>query len=120
MYRCIRGQLKDKVVILVTHQLHFLKHVDEIIVLHKGKVAEMGTYENLMSKSNGRLSMLLEERKAEPKEIRPKDKLEAPSTAPKMQRRGSILVEEFSSILSDESNEGTFSEERDSNWINKR
>ena len=97
--------------------MHFLKHVDEIIVLHKGKVAEMGTYEHLMSKSNGRLSMLLEERRAQPNESKPKDKLEVPSTASTMQRRGSILVEEFSSILSEES---TVSEESDGNWSIKR
>ena len=57
--------MKEKVVILVTHQLHFLQKVDKIIVLCKGKVAEMGTYEELMSNNKGRLHMLLEERRSQ-------------------------------------------------------
>jgi ATP-binding cassette subfamily C (CFTR/MRP) protein 4 len=64
-YRCIKGHLKEKVIILVTHQLHFLRKVDKIIVLRKGKVAEMGTYEELMSNKKGRLHMLLEERRSQ-------------------------------------------------------
>ena len=61
-FRCIRGALKEKVVILVTHQLHFLKNVDKIIVLEKGEIVESGTYNELMSNTRGRLYMLLEER----------------------------------------------------------
>ena len=64
-YRCIRGHLKDKVVILVTHQLHFLKKVDKIIVLHQGEIAEMGSFNELMSNTKGRLHMLLEERRTQ-------------------------------------------------------
>ena len=63
MFSCIRGSLKEKAVILVTHQLHFLKHVDKIIVLEKGEIVEFGTYSELMSNTSGRLYMLLEERK---------------------------------------------------------
>ena len=33
---CIRGFLKDKVVILITHQIQYLKGTDEIIVTHEG------------------------------------------------------------------------------------
>ena len=60
--RCIRGHLKDKVVILVTHQLHFLKNVDKIIVLRQGEIVEVGTYHELMTKTSGRLKMLLEDK----------------------------------------------------------
>ena len=63
MFSCIRGALKEKAVILVTHQLHFLKNVDKIVVLHKGEMVEFGTYEELMLNTNGRLYMLLEERR---------------------------------------------------------
>ena len=59
--RCIRGYLNDKVVILVTHQLHFLKKVDKIIVLHQGEISEMGSFDELMSNTKGRLHTLLEE-----------------------------------------------------------
>ena len=40
-----------------------MKHVDKIIVLEKGEMVEFGTYSELMSNTNGRLYMLLEERK---------------------------------------------------------
>ena len=62
-FSCIRGALKEKAVVLVTHQLQFLKHVDKIIVLEKGEMVEFGTYSELMSNTSGRLYMLLEERK---------------------------------------------------------
>ncbi|KAJ1345225.1 hypothetical protein BSLG_000739 [Batrachochytrium salamandrivorans] len=39
----ICGSLKDKTVLLVTHQLHLLPKVDSIIVLDKGRVIETGT-----------------------------------------------------------------------------
>ena len=60
--RCIRGHLQDKVVILVTHQLHFLKNVDKIIVLRQGEIVEVGTYHELMTNTSGRLKMLLEDK----------------------------------------------------------
>ena len=65
LFRCIREALKEKAVILVTHQLHFLKNVDKIIVLHKGEMVEFGTYDELMLNTNGKLYMLLEERREE-------------------------------------------------------
>ena len=33
---CIRGFLKAKVVILITHQIQYLKEADQICVLHQG------------------------------------------------------------------------------------
>ena len=53
--------MKEKTVILVTHQLHFLKHVDKIIVLDKGEMVEFGTYDELMSNTCGRLYTLLDQ-----------------------------------------------------------
>ena len=34
---CIKGFLKEKAVILVTHQIQYLKEADQILVLHQGK-----------------------------------------------------------------------------------
>ena len=82
LHRCIRGHLKDKVVILVTHQLHFLKTVDEIIVLRNGKIAEKGKYDKLMSNTNGRLYMLLKERREQPDDGKPKAYCEDYSAVP--------------------------------------
>ena len=41
---CILGALKDKLVILVTHQLQFLQKCPKILHIKDGKVAKLGTY----------------------------------------------------------------------------
>ncbi|PIK47382.1 putative multidrug resistance-associated protein 4 isoform X3 [Apostichopus japonicus] len=48
--RCISGHLKEKAVILVTHQLQYLNAVDQIIVLKEGRMVDIGTYEELQTK----------------------------------------------------------------------
>lgn len=45
--QCVRGLLREKVVILVTHQLHYLQHVDQIVILSHGKVEAVGSYDSL-------------------------------------------------------------------------
>lgn len=45
--QCLRTFLKDKIVILVTHQLQYLPYVDKIIYFSKGNIEEAGTYESL-------------------------------------------------------------------------
>lgn len=44
---CIRGALKDKTVLLVTHQVDFLHNADLILVLRDGKIVQSGKYEEL-------------------------------------------------------------------------
>ncbi|XP_076234372.1 ATP-binding cassette sub-family C member 5-like [Calliopsis andreniformis] len=44
----ILGALKDKCVILVTHQVQFLKHCDQIYLMNNGKIVEEGTHDELM------------------------------------------------------------------------
>ncbi|XP_010906316.1 ABC transporter C family member 2 [Elaeis guineensis] len=46
---CIKDQLRHKTRVLVTNQLHFLRNVDWIILVHEGMVKEEGTYEELSS-----------------------------------------------------------------------
>ncbi len=43
------GLLKDKTRVLVTHGIHFLERVNEIIVLDNGRIIEQGRYDDLMS-----------------------------------------------------------------------
>ena len=42
--KCIDGFLAGRVRILVTHQLQFLQHTDNVVVLHNGSVEYQGTF----------------------------------------------------------------------------
>ncbi|XP_055853123.1 probable multidrug resistance-associated protein lethal(2)03659 [Episyrphus balteatus] len=45
--QCMRGYLRENIVVLVTHQLQFLQHADQIVIMDKGKVSAVGSYESL-------------------------------------------------------------------------
>lgn len=44
---CIKTFLKDKLVILITHQLQYLPAVDQIVLLEEGSVKAVGTFDSL-------------------------------------------------------------------------
>ncbi|KAG1706852.1 hypothetical protein DVH05_027703 [Phytophthora capsici] len=56
---CIKTCLKDKLVVLVTHGLTFLRECDRIMVLENGMVVEDDTYDHLMEKDGGLLMDLV-------------------------------------------------------------
>ncbi|CAI9118817.1 OLC1v1020436C1 [Oldenlandia corymbosa var. corymbosa] len=45
---CVRGVLKDKTILLVTHQVDFLHNADLIMVMRDGKIVQSGKYEELL------------------------------------------------------------------------
>ncbi|KAL5983764.1 ABC transporter C member 14 [Asimina triloba] len=45
---CIRGALKDKTILLVTHQVDFLHNADLILVMRDGKIVQSGKYNDLL------------------------------------------------------------------------
>ncbi|XVF86794.1 hypothetical protein PTKIN_Ptkin18bG0071300 [Pterospermum kingtungense] len=45
---CVMTALEKKTVILVTHQVEFLSEVDRILVMEGGKIAQSGSYEELL------------------------------------------------------------------------
>ncbi|KAJ3307994.1 Multidrug resistance-associated protein 1, partial [Boothiomyces sp. JEL0838] len=55
----IKGLLKEKTVVLVTHQLQFLDQMDHILVVDNGEVVESGTFDKLSSQ-DGLLSKLIQ------------------------------------------------------------
>ncbi|XP_075538961.1 ATP-binding cassette subfamily C member 4-like isoform X1 [Dermacentor variabilis] len=57
---CIRGYLKNKIVILCTHQLQFLKSANHILVLKEGKMLGFGNYRQLQSAGIDFVSLLEE------------------------------------------------------------
>ncbi|TDH72543.1 hypothetical protein CCR75_004880 [Bremia lactucae] len=50
---CIKTCLKDKLVILITHNLSFLSECDKIVMLENGVIREVGPYQDLMEKAGG-------------------------------------------------------------------
>ncbi|ELR46244.1 hypothetical protein M91_21671 [Bos mutus] len=48
MIRCIRQALKEKITILVTHQLQYLKYASQILILKDGKTVKRGTYSEFL------------------------------------------------------------------------
>ncbi|WVZ84039.1 hypothetical protein U9M48_031117, partial [Paspalum notatum var. saurae] len=45
---CLRGTLRGKTIILVTHQVDFLHNVDNIFVMRDGMIAQSGKYDQLL------------------------------------------------------------------------
>ncbi|KAG0085536.1 hypothetical protein BGZ92_008914 [Podila epicladia] len=54
------GMLSNKTRILVTHGIHHLEHVDQILVFKQGSISEAGNYEELMA-ANGAFHQLIKE-----------------------------------------------------------
>ncbi|MCO5558804.1 hypothetical protein L7F22_012391 [Adiantum nelumboides] len=46
---CVMGALKDKTVVLVTHQMEYLPFVDTILVMQDGEIRQAGTYNDLLA-----------------------------------------------------------------------
>ncbi|RZC36351.1 multidrug resistance-associated protein, partial [Asbolus verrucosus] len=58
---CISSYLKNKCVVLVTHQLQYLRTVDRIYLLENGSVATSGTYSQLKDSEEEFLKLLEDE-----------------------------------------------------------
>lgn len=56
----IRTWAKDKTLILITHRLEDLQGVNFIYVLNRGKIAEKGSYSDLISRPQGQLRTLVD------------------------------------------------------------
>lgn len=46
----LNAAFKDRTVIVVAHRLSTIRNADQIIVLHQGRIVEIGNHENLMSR----------------------------------------------------------------------
>ncbi|KAG8710747.1 hypothetical protein FRC09_020949 [Ceratobasidium sp. 395] len=76
----LSGPLASKTRILVTHQLHVLPYVDEVIYMDNGRITERGTYAELVA-AGGQFSQLVAEYGvAEDAEMKQADKDEAAAT----------------------------------------
>ncbi|XP_017000056.2 probable multidrug resistance-associated protein lethal(2)03659 [Drosophila takahashii] len=82
---CMRGYLRNRIVILATHQLQFLQQADQIVIMDKGQISAVGTYEELL-KSGADFGSFLDNRE------NPEEPIEEPSrtTCIADERRSSV------------------------------
>jgi len=52
--------MENRTVVIIAHRLSTIKNADYIAVLDKGKVVELGTYNELMLKENGQFKQLVQ------------------------------------------------------------
>ncbi|CAH0557787.1 unnamed protein product [Brassicogethes aeneus] len=62
---CIKGYLQNKCVVLITHQLQYLRSVDKIYLLENGNVTISGTYEDLQKSDIKFTDMLIDSKEDE-------------------------------------------------------
>ncbi|GFY57332.1 multidrug resistance-associated protein 5 [Trichonephila inaurata madagascariensis] len=55
---CIKGALKEKSILLVTHQLQYLQECDSILFMRDGTIMEQGTHQELMASDSGYASLI--------------------------------------------------------------
>lgn len=57
---CISGYLSDKIVVLATHQLQYMKTTDQVVIMDQGRILGLGTFDKLRT-SDLNFAKLLEE-----------------------------------------------------------
>ncbi|XP_026324008.1 probable multidrug resistance-associated protein lethal(2)03659 isoform X4 [Hyposmocoma kahamanoa] len=69
--KCIKRYLDGKTVILVTHQIQFIKSVENIIIMNKGQIVAQGGFEELNEQELNLIQMM----KEKTKEVREEDSI---------------------------------------------
>ncbi|XP_043656548.1 probable multidrug resistance-associated protein lethal(2)03659 [Drosophila teissieri] len=87
--QCMRGYLRERIVILATHQLQFLQHADQIVIMDKGRVSAVGTYESLRESGLDFATMLADPERDEQSEERSRSRSGSYTHSHSDQRRNS-------------------------------
>ena len=71
---CMKDYLRDKIVLLVTHQLQFLEQADLLVIMEKGHIKAVGTYKDIQQTGLDFAQLLAneEENEIEMKKPRPR------------------------------------------------
>ncbi|KAJ3055696.1 Multidrug resistance-associated protein 4 [Rhizophlyctis rosea] len=64
--KCLRDALKDKAVILVTHQLQYVRECENVVLMEGGKVTRQGRYEDVMQAEGSAFAKTMAEFAARP------------------------------------------------------
>lgn len=62
IFRNLKKDIGDRIIVLVTHRLYNLKMADVIYVMHEGKIVECGTFDELLS-ADGHFRAIYEKQK---------------------------------------------------------
>jgi ABC-type multidrug transport system ATPase subunit len=89
----IMGYLKNKTVLLVTHQLFLLPDVDHIVVLDKGKVVEQGSFKEL-SEKKGYLTEMMRNYRLDDQNTTKAKAEKTVDVEEESEAKGGIIVEE--------------------------
>lgn len=55
---CVRGCLRGKTILFVTHQLQYLPQCDRVLYMEDGRIAEEGSYTELVERDGGLMALL--------------------------------------------------------------
>ncbi|CAH1104964.1 unnamed protein product [Psylliodes chrysocephalus] len=96
--KCINGYLANRTRILVTHQVHYLKDADHLIILNNGRVEDEGTFNLLTSSENMYAKLLTSDPESADTEKQKLDKSKFIRQISQRHRKGSMasLISELS------------------------
>ncbi|XP_017068567.1 probable multidrug resistance-associated protein lethal(2)03659 [Drosophila eugracilis] len=112
--QCMRGYLRERIVILATHQLQFLQQADQIVIMDKGCVSAVGTYESLRESGLDFATMLADPERDDHSEERSRSRSGSYSHSHSDQRRNSeqSLLSIAESCMDDAEAEQAVNQER--------
>ncbi|KAF9975164.1 hypothetical protein BGZ73_001272 [Actinomortierella ambigua] len=96
------GLLKDKTRVLVTHGIHHLEQVDNIVVLKDGEVSEIGQYSELMSHRKAFYQLITEYSAKHKRKHKHKDNAEVASDSTKNDQESAANGSSDSSSVSED------------------